>query len=162
KDAKGNTGDVWTPVRAEDGASLTVSGDGFTYKLMQEILFTEDYKRGAALTVREADGADVVVTALCLVRGQGKTEGLRERILPVPRRARSLLATGAGRLQLGTIAKKWVGIAGDVQKRVLRPALCMLLQGGPDQADLRDDRAFTWTRRLDELIDAIFFERLWD
>jgi CRISPR system Cascade subunit CasA len=27
---------------------------------------------------------------------------------------------------------------------------------------LRDDRTGPWTRRLDEQVDAVFFERLWD
>lgn len=34
----GNTGDIWTPVRRKDNAALTVPGDGFTYKRLQEIL----------------------------------------------------------------------------------------------------------------------------
>lgn len=162
KEAKGDTGDIWTPIRVEDGASLTVSGAGFTYKLMQELLFTEDYKRSAAMTVLESDGNEITLSALCLVRGQGKTEGYQERILPIPRKSKPLLMSRDGRARLGTVAKRWVEAVANLQKRVLRPALCVLLQGGPDKPDLRDERTGVWTRQLDEQVDAIFFDRLWN
>ncbi len=49
KDRKGDTGDIWTPVRVRDGAGLTVGPSGFSYSLLQDLLFSADYQRGPAL-----------------------------------------------------------------------------------------------------------------
>ncbi|MEE8524024.1 MAG: hypothetical protein V3T72_08835 [Thermoanaerobaculia bacterium] len=50
---------------------------------------------------------------------------------------------------------------GDVQKRILRPALCALLQGAPEDLNLRDDRPQRWLDRLDGTVDDVFFDDLW-
>jgi len=163
KERLGDTGDVWTPVRATPSgpAALTVSPGGLTYRLLQDVLFGADWKRQPALRVHEEDGNHPVVVAQVMVRGQGKTEGYHERRIPVPEKGVGWLRSLEERPRLGDFAKARVERVGDVQKRILKPALCALLQGAPEDLNFRDDRPQPWLDRFDREVDAVFFIDLW-
>jgi CRISPR system Cascade subunit CasA len=161
KELQGRTGDIWTPIRTKDAAALTVGGSGFSYALLQSLLFQDEYRHNPALDPRKEDGDEPWVVAQVLVRGQGTTDGWRERRLPVPKKVRRLLQTPAERDRLAEMARQRVANAGDARRRVLHPAICALLQPGASKLDLRDPRARVWSDRLDKRVDAIFFERLW-
>lgn len=163
KDRLGDTGDVWTPVKVGKGqaAALTVSPSGFTYRRLQDVLFGSDWQRRPALRIRDEDGSDPVVVAQVMVRGQGKTEGYHERRIPVPAKSVGWLRSLKTRARLGDFAKARVERVGDVQRRILRPALCALLQGAPEDLDLRDDRPRRWLDRFDSAVDGVFFDDLW-
>jgi CRISPR system Cascade subunit CasA len=163
KELKGDTGDIWTPVRAEPGgtAALTVGPGGFSYRLMTDLLFPTDYRRMPALALRAEDGAAPVVVAQVLVRGQGKTEGYRERLIPIPAPIRRSLLTAGAAAGLAAIAKERVEQAARALRKVLRPALAALLQGGREELDFRDERTQPWLDRFDAEVDRIFFEDLW-
>ena len=163
KDRLGDTGDVWTPVKVGNGAAaaLTVSPGGLTYRKLQEVIFGDDWQRQPALRIRAGDGPRPVVVAQVMVRGQGKTEGYHERRIPVPEKGVGWLRSTAARSRLGDFARARVERVGDVQRRILKPALCALLQGAPEDLDLRDDRPRRWLDRLDREVDAVFFDRLW-
>jgi CRISPR system Cascade subunit CasA len=163
KERLGDTGDVWTPVKvsADGAAALTVSPSGLTYRKLQEVLFGGDWQRQPALRVRRDDGPRPVVVAQVMVRGQGKTEGYHERRIPVPEKAGGWLRSAGDRARLGDFAKARVERVGDVQRRILKPALCALLQGAPEDLNLRDDRPLRWLDRLDREVDALFFDHLW-
>lgn len=156
---RGDTGDVWTPVSDDKKGptALTVSGSGFSYQQMTRILFEGDYVRKPALELRDEDGDEPIVVAQVLVRGQGKTDGFHQRFIQVPGDV-PLLAKQA---ELAELAKARVERAADARRKVLHPALCVLLQGAPDNLNLRDDKSRPWLDRLDKNIDTIFFERLW-
>lgn len=156
----GDTGDVWTPVSAE-GKALTVGADGFSYRRMSDLLFTGKYPRRPALELRSGDPAEGVVVAQVLARGQGKTDGYHQRLVPVPGKIRRRLGFEEERGALAVLAELRIRRSEAVQRRVLRPALCALLQGGPDALDLTDRRADRWIDRLDSAIDAVFFDDLW-
>jgi CRISPR system Cascade subunit CasA len=160
KQAHGNTGDIWTPVSV-DGKALAVGGSGLSYRLMTEVLFRGDYRQRPALQVRQQDGEQPVVVAQVLVRGQGKTDHYRERVLPVPPVARSKLLREEGIDELRELARRRIERTNVATRKVLRPALCTLLQGGKDELDLRDTRADRWARRFDEAVDGVFFNDLW-
>jgi CRISPR system Cascade subunit CasA len=160
KQLKGNLGDPWIPVRREDSAALT-AGD-LSYKTLQDVLFGNTYKPSLATTVRDEDGPTPTLVARVLARGQGKTEGMHERILPLPARARRLFATADGRSRLGQLSQQWVEIVATLRGKVLRPALIMLLQGGPDKPNYKDDRCDMLARALDRRVDEVFFEALFD
>jgi CRISPR system Cascade subunit CasA len=157
----GVTGDIWTPVRPEDGTPLTLGADGFTYKRTHELIFQTKYRLGPAGVARRSDSTDLYFSATALVRGQGRTEGFRQRVVPIPAKVTPLLEEEALRDDLARRSTLWIEKVADVQKRVLKPALCALLQGGPDKLDLTDDRVAPWVRKLDERVDEIFFTRLW-
>lgn len=162
KERKGNTGDLWTPVDRERGAALTLPGTGFPYARISELLFDEDWIRPVALELRQEDGERPIAVARALVRGQGKTEGLHERVVPVPRRARGLLASVDGRAKLGALAKQRVEAVRVLRLKVLKPAICAFMQGGADELRLDDNRGDFLLDRLDDAVDAEFFPRLFE
>jgi CRISPR system Cascade subunit CasA len=158
-EAKGNTGDPWIAVSYGEAKAFTATDAGFTYRVVQRLL-GDEFAPGAALVPRERDG-DVFLVASVLVRGQGKTGGFHERVLPLPRKVASLLRRPESRADLGRLARERVDLVSTVQNRILRPALKALLQGGPDKLKQDDDRPDRWVRAHDAAIDTVFFEHLW-
>lgn len=161
KELAGNVGDPWTPVRVSDGTALNVSGSGFHYQLVADLLLTGEYRLGDAATVRSDDPDELYLICQALSRGQGQTNGLHERIVPIPGDVRRRLMEGESRGELGERAKQRIEFVDAVQTKALRPALCALYQGDPESLDFQDDRPRTWLDRHDERVDRIFFERLW-
>lgn len=160
-DTKGDTGDVWTPVRREDGAALSIGAKGFSYDLIQELLLSGTYELGEAARLTGAESTESWMLARGFARGQ-KTEGYHERLLPIPAAARRFLMKSDERERLGAVARRWVEIVAEIRRSVLRPALCALLQEGQAKLDFRDQRVQTWLRPLDRKVDQIFFPRLWE
>lgn len=161
-DVNGVTGDPWTPIHRGGNKALTVSGAGFTYRLLQEILLSGDFAPGAALEIQADDPEQLSLRASVLVRGQGVTEGFHERELPIPGKVRLRLGSVPERERLGKLAKARMDSAGDMQNQVLKPAICALLQAGADKLDFRDDRAKRWIEAFDDRVDRVFFEQLWN
>ncbi len=162
KELKGNTGDLWTPVARDDAAALTLGGTGFTYAKLSQLLFEDEWIRPPALRPRAEDGATPIAVARALVRGQGKTEGLHERIVLVPEAARGFFASPEGRARLGTLARARIAASTSLRLRILKPAICAFLQGGRDELRLDDDRANSFLAAVDRRIDAEFFPRLFE
>lgn len=158
----GDTGDPWTPVRIEDGAALTLDGSGFTYRRVQQLLFDGDYRLGPAAVVQPNDRGDMWLVAQALVRGDGRTDGLHTRTIPVPSRIRHRLGHPEQRKSLAELAQRQVEQAALVDRKILNPALCTLLQGAPEKIDLKDRRARRWRDRFDAEVDRAFFPRLWE
>ncbi|MCB9712800.1 MAG: type I-E CRISPR-associated protein Cse1/CasA [Myxococcales bacterium] len=160
----GDTGDIWTPLQAsskkEGLAALTVASAGFHYRKLHELLFG-DWQRPPALRLRPSDGDAPVVVAMALVRGQGKTEGYHERWIPIPPRARRMLARAEDSEHLGARSRAQLERAAEAGRSVLKPALCTLLQGTGD-LDFTDKRVLPWLDRLDARIDDCFFTELFD
>jgi CRISPR system Cascade subunit CasA len=162
KELQGNIGDPWIPVRVSDGTALNVSGSGFHYELVADLLLTGEYSAGVAADARFATPEDRHLILQALSRGQGQTDGLHERIVPVPRSVHRRLRQPEGREELGKRASDRIEFVSTAQKRALRPALCALFQGDPPEIDFRDERARPWIDRLEDRIDRIFFARLWE
>ncbi|HVB81364.1 MAG TPA: hypothetical protein VNE82_15635 [Candidatus Binataceae bacterium] len=158
KEQKGNLGDLWTPVKTEDGAALTASD--LSYHLVQRVIFGGEFRPSRASILRPGDGAEPLLACQVLVRGQGKTGGYYERFIPVPPKAGARLATEDGRRQLGELAKQRIAEVKDVASKALRPALAALLQGGPDRLDFRDPRLAAFAAPFDREIDRVFFAEL--
>jgi CRISPR system Cascade subunit CasA len=164
----GVTGDPWMPVVIEkDGVkALTVDASGFGYRRLVKLLFDRGAFHMAPLQeVAATDGdSDLCIVARALVRGQGKTEGYHERRIPVSR-----IMTRRGRRipldQVAAVAHERVKEAGDLEFKVLKPAILMLLQNGPDEINTKNvtsmDRADRYLRRVDEFVDRSFFPDLW-
>ena len=157
KDSNGNTGDPWTPV-AEDGKALTMPESGFHYERVHGLLFG-DWEHGAAGKA-DPQGQDRLWVGQVLVRGQGKTGGYHERWLPVPQKARLLLAEPDGRQRLGERSLEWVRLADEARRSILKPALLTLLQGAPDNLKFDDNRVKPFLARFDAAIDDVFFPLL--
>jgi CRISPR system Cascade subunit CasA len=162
KSMNGNTGDLWTPIERERGVGLTLPADGFSYVRVSNLLFEDDWRRPPALELAPEDGPAPRVLARAMVRGQGKTEGLHERDIPLSPRAVRRLQSREGRTELGALAKERIEAASNLRLRALKPALCAYLQGGADDLRLDDDRAAVWLAAFERGVDAEFFARLFE
>jgi CRISPR system Cascade subunit CasA len=156
----GDTGDPWTPIEKSGGKALTLPGEGYTYDRLQDIVFEGEYARPPALQFRDSDEGHVYLVARALVRGQGKTEGLHHRIVPVPASTSSWLREKSRREQLAQRARDRVELVQETQRSVLYPAIGTLLGGGNTDAIEFDDVA-PWLDAFDRTVDARFFESLW-
>jgi len=166
-DFKGVTGDPWTPVRKKDEKALTVGRNGFSYELIKEVLLTGEYASPVCMSLSHNKNQASFLVATVLVRGQGKTEGFHHRVVPVPPKAMSLLASPTQREKLGTRSEDRVTKANDVANRVLRPTLYVLISGktGSLSAKQRSNLAAAaqrWLRAFDRSVDDVFFEDLWE
>jgi CRISPR system Cascade subunit CasA len=170
---KGRTGDPWAPIELTDRAekalaepkALTITGSGFSYEKMTELLFSKRYKPPLAQDINDRDAeTGLTVVAAGLARGQGKTEGYHERLVPITKRVRTFMKERATD-QLAAWARERVNDVGVLRGKVLRPALFALLQDGPDAVDYRDNdsakRAEPVLRRFEHHVDATFFADLW-
>jgi CRISPR system Cascade subunit CasA len=156
----GDTGDPWTPIEKSGGKALTLPGEGYTYDRLQDIVFEGEYARPPALQFRDSDEGHVYLVARALVRGQGKTEGLHHRIVPVPASTSSWLREKSRREQLAQRARDRVELVQETQRSVLYPAIGTLLGGGNTDAIEFGDVA-PWLDAFDRTVDARFFESLW-
>ena len=166
----GLTGDPWAPSRTEkDGTAkvLTVDAGGFGYRRMVELIFPENGRPSLLQETADSDAPEgLSLVARALVRGQGKTEGYHERCVPLSRRVRQMLSGSRVTDPAAEAARRRVELAGEVQYRVLRPALLALFQNGPERIDLRHDasarKADPFLATFDHAIDRDFFPRLWE
>ncbi len=166
KDLNGNLGDPWTPIRIKNKAknelaALTLSDKGFHYRVVSDLLFSPEYLRPPTLDFFEDEPTDMTAVFMALVGGQGKTGGYHERYELIPSKV-SFIIRDQGTHDLATLAGSRIELTGDVQKRVLKPALLALMQGGTDDLNFKDDRAQEWLGRLDRAVDRIFFNALFD
>jgi CRISPR system Cascade subunit CasA len=99
---------------------------------------------------------------MTLVRGQGKTEGLHRRVIPIPSGAWNILSMPSEREQMAEHSSWRVQKASDVSKTVLRSALYGLFAAGRDTDPQQlADKAQPWIDRFDDAVDERFFDELW-
>jgi len=164
----GLTGDPWAPVVHDKAADkvFTASADGFGYRRVVDLMFSDTIVASPLQKIAPTDPeSGLVLLVRALVRGQGKTEGLHERRVPVSKTVAQMLGRTKDTDVLARGARDRVEIAGIIQNRVLNPALLALFQNGPDEIDFRDKgasgRAAVFLKRFDEAVDRVFFPRLW-
>lgn len=161
KERNGITGDAWTPVDAADGKALTVSGAGFEYKLMAELLTGGRFTQGAAWRL---DGwprdASLQLVAQAAVRGQGKTEGYHERRVPISPKLRSRLA-GPQRVAVAEMAKQRIAAIAALRKLLWSSLVILFANGdGDNRNDSIGDKAGRFARPFEQGEDARFFDDL--
>lgn len=158
KDAKGVTGDPWTPVTMEDPPkSLTLGEGDFTYKRLNDLLFGGGWMRPPLAEPGYSEAAGLII-AEAFARGNSKTEGFKSRIVPVPGWARGLFS----KPDLGALAKEQITEI-EIFDRALRDGLALVAAGG-DRYKLGKDhyaRAREARDCFDRTADALFFEALW-
>lgn len=160
----GRTADPWTPVNRKLGKSLTLAAGGFTYKRVAEYLTSPDWETPVLLrpTAEEQRTAvEMRLVARAMVRGQGKTEGYHERIVPLRSRAVRAIGTDVLASDVGAIAEERIGQVATVQ-RILSHAIQVFVAGGDAGGTSPEGRARArpWLNRLDTFVDARFFEDL--
>lgn len=162
KELNGVTGDPWMPVETEAGKALTISAEGFHYKLVAELLFGSKYQAAVAqdLSITKA-GERLALIAQGVTRGQGKTEGYHERRVPISFKVRSLLL-GQQKANLARISTQRIAAIGEVRK-LLWLALTVLFNNGvpgKDSSDSVKDKASKFSRPFERAEDARFFDDL--
>lgn len=168
KDAKGRTGDPWTPHNpSRDGLPLTLATGGFNYKRVKEYLL--DWQQSDLLKPTAGErGSDetMQLVARAMVRGQGKTEGYHERLIPIRSKARSAMLRRSGRdsaEDLGNLAQRRIERIGAVQRILSHAIQVFAARGDSDNVSPEHRRlASPWLNRLDEIIDDRFFDDLQD
>ena len=165
KALKGRTGDPWTPVnQGRDGLPLTLSAGGFTYKRVTEYLTSSDWNHPPLLKPTPAESRSdggMQLVARAMVRGQGKTEGYHERIIPLRHKVKMAMLRRSETQELGDIAQSRIVEVGAVQ-RILSHAIQTFMARGDSEQASPEHRALArpWLNRLDEIVDARFFDGL--
>jgi CRISPR system Cascade subunit CasA len=165
----GLTGDPWAPTQTEkDGSAKVVTvTDGFGYRHIVELMFPTNGRPALMQQPTDNDAVEgLSLVARALVRGEGGTEGYHERHVLLSRRVRQMLGGSRATDPVADAAHERVTLAGEVQYRVLRPALLALFQNGPERIDLRHDasarKADPFLATFDRVVDRDFFPCLWE
>lgn len=158
KELNGVTEDPWSPiVQGKSTKALTLSADGFSYKLMREVLSGDDYRHSVSNEPAILKRAGYL-HGVGLARGQGKTDGFHERYIPIPAGKSSLFGIGA---PLHKRSKTWASLASQAKVEVLYPSLRQLLTNG-EGGKVESDRYVKWGHVFENKVDDAFFPALWD
>ena len=162
KELNGRTGDPWTPVSVKDNKSLTLASGGFTYNRVVDYLTSVDWQQPILLEATQQE-QETHLVARAMVRGQGKTEGYYERIIPLRQRTVRAFGQAGGVPELGDLAQARIEKIRTVQ-RILSHAIQVFIARGNDDNLSPEGRrlARPWLGRLDEIVDVRFFEDLQD
>jgi len=167
----GNTLDPWAPLtidKKKDSetygqfVSFTVQAPGFDYKLMSRLMGGKDIVCPLLADPSHSEDRDgLSIVAAALVRGQGKTEGLHRRSIPVNRWEAISTYGDSPFDRIGVTAEKRAGEASEASRRLGR-ALISLVQGGPEKARFDDDAAKKkterWLEQFNCKVDGEFFD----
>src|SRR5262249_12404353 len=138
----GVTGDPWAPTLTDPkGAQkvLTVDSHGFGYQRMVQLMFRGEIagsrvEASPLQTLASTDGTEgLTLIARALTRGEGKTEGYHERRVRISNRVRRSFMRLEDAEPVAKAAQERLLIAGEMQRRVLKPALLALFENGPDK-----------------------------
>lgn len=158
KELNGLTGDAWTPIDVEAGKALTISSNGFNYKLFSELMFGGKYHAPAAHNLEQpAKGVGLMFVTQGITRGQGKTEGYHERRVPISPKIRGLLIANQ-KAQLEQLAGQRIAAIGEVRK-LLWLALAVLFSNGNvgDNSEGNKAKASKFSAPFETAEDARFF-----
>lgn len=176
KELKGRTGDPWTPINQKEDKALNLTAAGFTYKRVSDCLTSADWERPVLLKPTQSEqrsSETMQLVARSMARGQGKTEGYDERIIPIRNKTKmAMLRRDSNLDDLGQIAQDRIEQVVIVQS-ILRHAITSfathgddgrtstVLRSRPQDNPLRK-KVDEWVSKLDEIVDARFFDALQD
>lgn len=162
----GVLGDPWAPVAIDEAApkSLTLAEGRFDYRRLVALLFSGKWAVPFAARLDSNEDADsMLLLAEALSRGNSKTDGLKSRMVPLPRKVvsggwftgRAEALGGAAESQMQEIASA---------DAALREAVALYAADGEFDAVGKEERqrAGLARARLDAAADAAFFDHLWD
>ena len=158
KQYKGVVGDPWMPVHRTEGKSFTLSSGDFDYRQLYSLLFSGDWEVPSLAQLDHGESAEeMLLVAEALSRGNAKTEGFKSRIISVPGRVASMLASETA----STLAKAQIEEIGGFDV-ALRNSLALVAARGDRRlmnqhfAVSRDVRV-----RFSRIADRLFFPSLW-
>jgi CRISPR system Cascade subunit CasA len=166
----GNTGDPWAPVQpGEDAKALTLDARGFHYKRIVELMLDNSWTHSPmSQPLPSEEGEELELVFSAFVRGQGKTEGLQQRRVPMGHNVEKIF--GKNIETLGALAQEFIKEAEFIQK-TLRNSVALISAGAPtaergrvDLTAISDEdrsRAYRSSDQFDRYVDKWFFEPLW-
>jgi CRISPR system Cascade subunit CasA len=167
KELNGVTGDPFAPIDLRDGKKgrkpLTIASGGFDYKLVAQIISRKSFDPAPLQEWRKGDESRGLTLRLsALARGQGETNGLHERIVPLPSGRVSLF--GQVDDPFAALARERVEDAGAVRSKALNLALLKLFQNAPESVNFNHApskaKAAPFLEAFDRKIDAIFYDEI--
>jgi CRISPR system Cascade subunit CasA len=164
KHRNGVTGDFWAPVNDAEGKAFSPDVRGFSSRVLTRLLFVlqdqVNFRLPPSMAALPEDQAmQVIARGVC--RGQGKTEGFHERIIPFADSALAELSSAEGRKRLGKLAEAQQREI-EVISRALRLGCAIVAAGGGEAEKKHYERAKSFLRRLDQECEADFFAALQD
>ena len=171
KQQKGIVGDPWTPL-VDDGKekkAWTVMAPFFSPGRLRNLLFEKEGLIGAVMQKPNADTpprACQLRASVLAPGGMGKTDGFHEATLRIPARVTSrLFGGGAARDRLAELSGLGINDAGQMQNKVLKPALYAWLEAGPEKLNYDKREVSAWVDQTARLFSTVwqpaFFEWLW-
>ena len=171
KQQKGIVGDPWTPL-VDDGKekkAWTVMAPFFSPGRLRNLLFEKEGFIGAVMQKPDAtapSGACQLRASVLAPGGMGKTDGFHEATLRIPARVASrLFGGGAARDRLAELSGLGINDAGQMQNKVLKPALYAWLEAGPEKLNYDKREVSAWVDQTARLFSTVwqpaFFEWLW-
>jgi CRISPR system Cascade subunit CasA len=168
KDMRGDVLDPWVPiVVGDEPKALTAQAHSLGYRSLQALLFDAAKLHKPLLAVptdreRRANEPGTFI-AQVLVSGDGGTDGLWQRELPMPAPVLTQLASAPA--ALAERSQQFVNLAAIASGKVLRSALLQFVDGSED-VDWKN-RDFTravepWLDRFEEAVDEAFFFELFE
>ena len=178
KNINGRTGDPWTPINKKEGKALNIGPAGFSYKRITTYLTSADWEWPLLLSRSSEDrGSNTPMQLVARstknnTNKQGMTEGYHERVIPLRSKTIQVFGRAGGTAELGDIAQQRIEQIGIVQS-ILRHAITSfathgddgrtstVLRSRPQDNPLRK-KVDEWVGKLDEIVDARFFDDLQD
>lgn len=175
KTLNGLVGDGWLPVdlgvekkggKPPEAKALTVPPKGLTADLLRRLVFSEGIAPTALQRPIDGGNGDLWLSVSVLVRGQGTTDGYHERRIRIPAaQSPRLFGPKTSTDPLSDLARNAIATAGEIQKRVLKPAIFLFLEGAPEQIKFERDSAQAWwgksASRYTSLWSDAYFPWLW-
>ena len=165
-DVKGLTGDPWAPV----GQSANQKGTPpaflgprkFGYERVVDGLFSPDWTPPPLLALSSGDrnsSGTMQLVARGMVRGEGGTAGYHERVIPLKPKTAQVFGRGGSTQDIGDIARQRIEQVGKV-KTILRHAIATFAAHGDANDTSPEQRSLAnpWVDKLDEIVDASFFD----
>ena len=162
KEAKGNTGDPWTPLHVAEGKALTLGERDWTCEMLVTLLFKGDAREWQiprlARPAPDEETVPLLLVAEAFARGNSKTDGFRSRVVPVPKA-----------VVMEFLGPRPVAVADDLLKDIaaidvaLRDGLALIAAGGDRDKVGKPHYERTGPARasLRRAADRLFFPELW-
>nr|WP_321510309.1 hypothetical protein [uncultured Celeribacter sp.] len=160
KEAKGMTGDPWAPIHLAENKSLTLGEQDWSYKLINRLLYSGEWKAPELATSFPDEKADdMVLIAEAFARGNSKTDGFKSRVIPIPKAVvKRMLGT-----QAIEFSKEQIEIIDKID-HALRDGLALIAAEGDYAKRGKAEYARSQPARAQfaRIADAAFFPALWD
>lgn len=162
----GVLGDPWAPVKIDEPTpkALTLGEGRFDYRRLVELLLSGKWEIPLAARLAADENADrMLLLAEALSRGNSKTDGLKSRFVPLPRK---VVARGrfSGQAEaFASAARKQMQEITSADA-ALREAVALYAADGDFEKVGKEERqrAGPARARLDAAADEAFFDHLWD